>query len=115
MMQIIRLDACRYERTHQCFQRGHVIIDGLQQNALAEEGNARIEQPGAGTPRRVRKLARVIHMHGDIGCYLRFDGADQFLRDAFRIGDGHARMPAKHFDVSNSGEALRNVREAPWR
>ena len=105
MMQIIRLDAVLDKGAHQVGQRLDIVIDALQQHALADQRDLGFAQPRNGRPRLRRKFAGMIgmdrHPGGDAG---RDQGGDQFVAHPRRIDHRHAGVPAHDLDMGHGGK-----------
>ncbi len=68
MVQIVGFDAARHEGSHQGFERFDVIVDAVEQHALAQHWNAGIDQLCNGRTRRSGELACMVGMQRDVGC-----------------------------------------------
>ena len=66
VVQIIGLHPRLDEAAHQRLQRLDVVVDALQQHALADHRDAGVDQPPAGGARLGRQLARMVGVQRDI-------------------------------------------------
>ena len=67
MMQIVRFDAALDQGTHQGRKRRRIVIHPADEHALAQHGNAGIDDARAGRARTRGKLARMVGVQHHIG------------------------------------------------
>ena len=112
-MQIIGFDAQFDETAHECRQRFKVIIHAAQEDCLADQRNARLNQLCERLLCSTTQFTRVIGVKGDIERLL---SALQRLNHAFIharwINSGHARVDAHDFDMRDLIKLLQNIRQA---
>ena len=80
------------ERAHQGVQRLDVVVDALQEHALADKHKSLRGEAAAGGPRRGGKFARMIGVQGDDDRPVVCAQSSRHARGhAFRLGDRQAR------------------------
>ena len=93
-----------------------IVVDAPQQDGLAQQRDAGIDQPAAGGARRRRQLARVVGVKHDVGRFaVGLERAGEIVRDPVRLRHRHARMPAQHLDVVDGREGGDEAADAPRR
>ena len=101
VVQVIGLHPRLDEGAHQRLQRVGVVVDALQQHALADQSRAGVDQPPAGGARLVRQLARMVGVQRDIDRLVVAvaERAGHRLGHPLRRGDRQAGVPAQHLDM----------------
>ena len=114
VMQVIGLDTCFDEGTHERFQRFDIVVDAPQQHTLANHRNAGIDQTCASGAGLSGQFAGMIGVQSDIG---RGAGHDQcgnkIVGDTRGIDDGNAGVPTDDLHMGNSGEAFADLTRTP--